>query len=214
MAVTDNFDERDSASPRPSPQASAPAADAITSRHFVPTPPAEAAEVDEALRYEAESYARAFNVTVEEASRRLEWQLVSSATADAIRVVAGERLVGTWTKHEPEWRLVAHFTGGPEGLDEVYAMANRADVPVEIRTGAKWTMAELLAIQTEVLARLNREGDAGGGAHPEGSIMIDLVRGSPAAADPTALEAELEATYGVDFRVEVVGAFVDQAGSR
>lgn len=166
--------------------------------------PAVKPTVHPGLLQDAQSYAREMGITVEEAIERLQMQVSSPETQSALLAVAPDRLAGTWVEHTPEFRIVIWFTGGPEGLDEAYRIASRSSTPVHIRTDAKHTQDELQSISERARRSIPVEGfrstnvDTG-----KGAIVVTIRSSSPAAADPAALAARLEAEYNAPFIVEI-----------
>lgn len=94
-------------------------------------------------------YAKLHNLSYEEAERRLQLQIEMSALEG--RIIAGEATyAGSWTQHEPEFRLIVAFTvpNGQEIIQKYLADIPWADL-VEVRQ-AKYTVAELTVIFEQV----------------------------------------------------------------
>lgn len=94
-------------------------------------------------------YAKLHNLSYEEAERRLQLQIEMSALEG--RIIEGEATyAGSWTQHEPEFRLIVAFTvpNGQEIIQKYLAGIPWADL-VEVRQ-AKYTVAELTAIFEQV----------------------------------------------------------------
>ena len=94
-------------------------------------------------------YAKLHNLSYEEAERRLQLQIEMSALEG--RIIEGEATyAGSWTQHEPEFRLIVAFTvpNGQEIIQKYLAGIPWADL-VEVRQ-AKYTVAELTVILEQV----------------------------------------------------------------
>jgi len=94
-------------------------------------------------------YAKLYNLSYEEAERRLQLQIEMSALEG--RIIDGEpTYAGSWSQHEPEFRLIVAFTvpNGQEIIQKYLAGIAWADL-VEVRQ-AKYTVAELTAIFEQV----------------------------------------------------------------
>jgi len=94
-------------------------------------------------------YAKLHNLSYEEAERRLQLQIEMSALEG--QIIDGEpTYAGSWTQHEPEFRLIVAFTtpNGQEIIQKYLEGITWADL-VEVRQ-AKYTVAELTAILEQV----------------------------------------------------------------
>jgi hypothetical protein len=154
---------------------------------------------------EAGSYAETFGVTIPEAERRLRLQGESGPTETLLQSVHTDRLAGVWTEHTGEYRIVAWYTGPDMGLDDARAIAAGAPLPVEIRSGAAHTLAELLAIHERMRPRLDALFH-GVGSGPDvftGSITVDIENRPPNAARADELAAQLSEEFGVQVVINV-----------
>ncbi|MCK9519576.1 MAG: hypothetical protein M0R74_11215 [Dehalococcoidia bacterium] len=159
---------------------------------------------DEVLEEDAEDYARHYGISEDEAKHRLRQQARSPRIQNELRAVAPDREAGTWVVHEPEFGIVFWYTGDDTGLDKAYEIAPRSPVPIEIRTGAKHTLDELLEILSLVVDSLDRGSLAGAGTKPEtGGIVLEVFVSSQYAQDAAGLAARLEAQFGIPVEVQV-----------
>lgn len=153
---------------------------------------------DEAMAKDTEGYAEAYGVTREEAIRRGYLQTEMGATVQGLRETLPDRFAGIWLEHSPEYRIVAWYTGGEDGLEAVREIGAAAPLPVFIKTGAAHTIPELLVIGEIARTRL---AAAGGIDERANGVTIDLNRDSPYAGQHAELEAAFEAEFGVPFTV-------------
>lgn len=159
---------------------------------------------DDALRRDAEEYAKALGISLDEAIERLRMQTNSGPIIQALRAIAPGRLAGTWVEHVPDFRVVAWYTGDAIGLDPAWIIAAQSDIPVEIRLGAKYTEDELLSLAQRVMWSIGPRGGAGGyGDVMTGTVVLWIPAGWPEAGDPDALAARLEAEFDVPVVVKI-----------
>jgi hypothetical protein len=146
----------------------------------------------------AEEMAQRDGISVDEATAVLQAQAESVETSALLETTLTDRLAGIWVEHEPEFHIVAWYTGGGDGIEEVEAIAADAPVPVEIRTGATHTLAELVAISDAIGGELTGEGGVAGGwvEVQTGTIHILLLEDSPLEADIAALTDRLANDFG------------------
>lgn len=165
-------------------------------------PPTLTAE--QALARDAATYAEGVGIPVEEAVKRLEGMLATGEVTAELRSALPERFAGIWREHSPEFRTIVWFTGGLDGLDAVRAIAAKSSVPVVIRAGAKHSLAELLAIQDQLLAEGNKEWSPAGVDESTGTIRVNILPDATSTT-PAGLTATLEARFGVPFTASVSG---------
>jgi hypothetical protein len=154
---------------------------------------------------EAGSYAETFGVSIDEAKRRLELQVTDGETRSRLQAAHAERLAGVWLEHTGEFRLVAWYTGSDAGLEDARAIAAAAPLPVEIRSGAAHTVADLLAIQARMLPRVEAlfsTAGIGPGVFTN-SIQIDVENRPPNAARAEELALQLSQEFGVHVVINV-----------
>lgn len=130
-----------------------------------------------------------------------------------------DRLAGVWMESDgqlgfgAEPVIIAWYTGTREGLDEALAIGADSSVPVEIRTGANKTFAELLLIQDAIGAELRADGGVAGlwFEVQTGTLQVMITRGSPLEADATGLANDLASRYGTRVKVVLVGSAGDDS---
>lgn len=150
-------------------------------------------------------YAQQFGVTLEEAERRLGLQLAAGESAALLQATYPDRLAGVWLEHTGEFRLVAWYTGSDAGLDEARAIAAGAPLPVEIRTGAGHSEAELRAVQDRILPRAQELFYLVGTSVDviTNSVQLFIENRPPNAARAPELAAQLSQEFGVPITIEV-----------
>ena len=93
----------------------------------------------EAIADDAIQYAAQFDVTIDEAVRRLRAQQASAGATDAIAREFADRLAGISVEHVPAFRIIVLLTG-----DQPVSDRTAAGIPVVFKTGAKATHAQAL----------------------------------------------------------------------
>jgi hypothetical protein len=165
----------------------------------------------EALRQDAEDYARRIGVGVEEAERRLRAGRESVATTDRIRETYGSRLAGISIEHTPEYRIVVLLTGDAPVAAQTIS-AGGMSVPIMFRTGAKSTHEQIRTAlnQHEKTIRSLLPATQGIGIDPKtGELVVVVNAPGAAAATAVARDAELETLTGVPVRIRATDG-VDQ----
>jgi hypothetical protein len=121
-----------------------------------PTPPVmndefKAALEKEPLLLEATIYAQHYEVSVDEALKRLKLQSAFPGLGSALENNEPATFGGLWIQHEPEYRIVVAFTRDGEETLKKYASYITEEVApyIEVRT-VKTTLAELLHAQQEI----------------------------------------------------------------
>jgi streptogrisin C len=122
----------------------------------------------------AESYAQDFDVDLAEARERLAQQGELSSALVRLRQLAGSRFAGTWIEHQPEFRGVIRLTGpvvDPVAFDAVVA---DAPAPIDVRTDAPHSLAQLETERGRVQAALTQmlPGATTGIHEQSGSVMV------------------------------------------
>lgn len=155
---------------------------------------------EQALAQDAERYAAAFQVTPEEALRRLEQQQASIAVTERLRVQYRERLASISVEHRPSWGLVVRLTGSDRPADFV---ATEKDLPIPVRfaVGALSTRAQALSVLDAQRAELPKlvPGYRGAGVDPTSGGLVIMQR---PAADPRPVE-EVEQLLSRRFAIPV-----------
>jgi hypothetical protein len=151
--------------------------------------PSSASESD-GLLIDAASYAAATGLPLQAATQRLEAQAAAGPVAQELEAILPGRLAGVWLEDDASLRLVAYYTGDDAGLDEVFVIASRSAVPVEVRTGAALSLEELRALSKAVSSSLRDAAIHGVDIDIKASRVVVL---SPwrAAADVHSRLAEL-----------------------
>ena len=168
----------------------------------------------EALRTDADAYARAFSVDPQEAERRLQLQLASVAVTEHLRAQFRERLAGISIEHRPDWRVVVLLTGPQEPVKLLYS-AGALKVPVEIRGGALATREKVLQAidqhRWEIAAAV--PGSRGMGHDPRTGELVVMQRLSEAVRPAEQVAAELAQLTGVPVRVRQLQASFENAAA-
>lgn len=155
----------------------------------------------QAISDDAAQYAAAFDVTLEEATRRLQAQQSSVATTDGIAEEFASRLAGISIEHSPEYRIVVLLTGA-----EPVPGRSAAGVPILFRTGAKATHAEALEALRKHLIDLRTDlPNARGAGYDQhtGQIVLLVTREDADKFGLDAIRARAERVGGVPVRVVV-----------
>jgi hypothetical protein len=110
---------------------------------------------DDALRRDAEQYAKDVGVTVDEAMKRLVYQDGIGELNAALQANEADTYAGLWIEHQPEFRVIVLFTRRGERTIRPYI----AEVPwadlVEVRD-ANVTLAELETIRAQAARELDK----------------------------------------------------------
>ncbi len=154
---------------------------------------------------DAAAYARQFNVSLEEAERRMSLQPVAGDLVGTLESLHVDRLSGLWIEHQGDYRVVAWYTGGEDGLDEARNVAAAAPLPVEIRTGASHTRIQLLDAMALIVPRAQELFYLVGADTEEtyGAVILDIENRPPNAARADELAAELSQEFGVHVVINV-----------
>ena len=155
----------------------------------------------EAISDDAAQYAAAFDVSLEEAARRLEAQQSSVAATDGIAEEFASRLAGISIEHSPEYRIVVLLTGS-----EPVSGRSAAGVPILFLTGAKATHAQALDALHKHLIDLRTDlPNARGAGYDQrtGQIVLLVTREDADKFGLDAIRARAERVGGVPVRVVV-----------
>ena len=107
----------------------------------------------EALRRDAEAYARQFGVTAEEAITRMRYQDGIGELNAALQANEADTFGGLWIEHQPEYRVVALFTRNGKRTIRPYLAGKPYAHLVEVRK-ARYTLVELESIQSQATREL------------------------------------------------------------
>jgi hypothetical protein len=155
----------------------------------------------EALTDDAVQYAAQFQVTPDEAIRRLEAQQASVAATDAIAREFADRLAGISIEHRPDYRIVVLLTGSQPVADRT-----AAGVPIVFRTAARATRAEAVAAMRRHLIDFRSElpGARGAGYDQRtGEVVLLVTPADVATLGADAIKAHAEQISGVPVRIVV-----------
>ncbi|MDX1417042.1 MAG: hypothetical protein R3293_22750 [Candidatus Promineifilaceae bacterium] len=140
---------------------------------------------------DAQAYAEAMGVTLEEAIARLETQNEDeiSRLNRQLENNEADTFAGLWLEHQPEYRVVVAFTrDGQETIGQYVDEDSELDPLIEVRP-AQYTLAELQADQEELLSILDGSGQPFGVGIMlmENRVMVDVT-------DTAAFEAAVAAS--------------------
>jgi hypothetical protein len=130
-----------------------PVSDAISPTHEPTEGVLDVLGPDEALRWDAEAYAKQFDVTVEEATERLQFQDGIGELNAALTANEADTFGGLWIEHEPDYRVVVLFTRKGERTIRPYLAGKPYAHLVEVRQ-ARYTLAELETIYAQATCEL------------------------------------------------------------
>jgi streptogrisin C len=165
------------------------------------TEPAAVETSAQALAEDANQYAAQFQVTRDEALRRLDAEQASVPATDAIAREFADRLAGMAIEHVPEYRVVVLLTGTQPVADRT-----AAGVPIVFRTGAKATRTQAIAAMKTHLIDIRSElpGLRGAGYDQRTGEIVLLIRPEDAQRlGIAAIRARAEQVGGVPVRVVV-----------
>lgn len=161
----------------------------------------ETAVPPEALNPDAQAYADAFGISLEEANERLALQNSIGELGAVLEANEAESFAGLWIEHEPAYKVVVAFVGDEsEEVIRPYLQTYPAlaDV-IEIRA-AQYTLAELQAAQQaafDIVAQLEPMSIAGGVDVMENRVYLTV--GNP----DLFLQSVADAGYELPAVVEV-----------
>jgi hypothetical protein len=139
-----------------------------------------------ALRQDAAAYAEAYDVSGDEAVRRLSLQddigdLNARLTAEEV-----DTFGGLWIQHEPDYRVLVLFTRNGRRTLRKYVKGGPLACITEARK-AEATWAELESLQTATIQMLERIGSGAGTGIDVKNNCVALM-----AANPAALQSKLD----------------------
>src|SRR5690606_22138878 len=114
--------------------------------HEQPTRLAATPTVDDALAADAQWYAEEFQVSFDEALRRLQLQESVGQLNAALTAQERESFAGLWIQNRPEYGIIVAFTANGEETIRPYIEGQSFAVDIEVRTH-RYTLAELRAAQ-------------------------------------------------------------------
>lgn len=175
---------------------------------------------EEVLEQDAQGYARATGVGIEEAKRRVLATKELREVKGRIQQAHGARLAGISTEHSPRLQVSVLLTGDTPVTAESIT-AGGLTVPIVYRTGARSTIQQLRAAlkQHHVAIRSLLPGAQGIGISSKtGELVVNVNATGVAATTVLARDAELETLTGVPVRIRALdGKDIDldvRGGSR
>jgi hypothetical protein len=111
----------------------------------------------EAVRRDAEAYAKQFGITTEEAIERLQFQDGIGTLNVVLQANETDTFGGLWVEHEPDYRVVVLFTRREERTIRPYLAGKPYAHLVEVRR-ARYTLAELETIYAQTARELEKLG--------------------------------------------------------
>lgn len=160
-----------------------------------------------AIRSDAGAYAERFNVTVDEAVRRLDTIPTAATALATLESAFPDRFAGGWVEHEPSFLVVVRLTGPNDVTDAVEPILTPIGIPSDLRFGAMHPVAELHAALNRIAPTIDEQ-------YPQTGMYVDPATGSVVLRGPDAFtEAALNAlseVAGVPLRAEAVGAISPQ----
>lgn len=158
------------------------------------------------LAQDAAEYARLFDVTVDQAARRLLAQEETVAFTDRLQAIYAERLAGIAIRHQPAFEIVVLLAGDAPVAGQVVQAGGMA-VPVRFETGAPASRAQLTAAlamhQAAIAAALPHPPGMGIDLNT-GEIVVIAQAGDIDAVGADVLTARLRAIAGVPVRVRAI----------
>jgi hypothetical protein len=169
---------------------------------------------EQALAADAERYATAFGVTLEEAGRRLDQQRASISVSDALRVRYRSRLASISVVHRPDWHLLVRLTPGERPTDTI-EQADGLPIPVHFvieASATRETALRLLDHHRYLLPRLI-PGYRGAGVDPRTGGLVVMQRPGADARSSSEVEASLAARLGLPVRVRRLDALMQNSAA-
>src|SRR5579859_5299981 len=155
----------------------------------------------EALADDAIQYSGQFNVTPEEALRRLKAQEASVAATNAIAQEFADRLAGIAINHLPSYRIVVLLTGS-----EPVADRTAAGIPIVFHVGAKATHVQAInALKKHLIDLRSDLPNARGAGYDQrtGEIVLLVTRADADKLGLAAIRSRAEQVGGVPVRVVI-----------
>jgi hypothetical protein len=123
-----------------------------------------------------------------------------------LQVLLADRLGGTWPVYSPEPKVVVWLTGDEPPSAESEALASRSPVPVEFRTSARHSLAELRTALGAIRSDLNANGWFEGAqiSAPENGVTV-YARSDALSQPFEAVQSALTIQYGVPVLLHVEG---------
>jgi hypothetical protein len=173
-----------------------------------------------ALREEAVAYAEDFDVTVEEAGRRLMRQEALQDVLARVQERLGREFAGAYIEHQPRLRGVVRLAEGAKVDAETKRAIEQSKVPIEFVEGAGPSLEELTRRLENALPRLQELGGGLAGAEVDertGEIVLFYQGGEKAQVDPQArrrAQEQARELLQVPLRIETVETPVGDGHTR
>lgn len=163
---------------------------------------AEPVAADNLIQRDAALYADEYDVSVEEAERRLAAQDALSASLDAARKAAGAQFAGMGIEHDPDYRGVVRIVGSVPGDAQLLEIAAGSPVAVTVESGAKYSYDDLVSAQRRLDGFLAQH-------QPDAAHGLDLRAGSLYVSTAARLDASSLEAMGEVAGVPVIGRMGD-----
>lgn len=153
---------------------------------------------------DADSYARDFDVTREEAARRLLQQQLAGEFLEKAQLEQLPDFAGAWLQHSPTFRLVVQFKGDKGD----YATFSAAPIEVEVRYRADRTLSELTAALPAISSEAQRSLNVAG-AYVDvrtNDIVVEVQPSGLSDADLDLEAGRLSTVKGIPVRVHQLKA--------
>ena len=158
---------------------------------------------------DATELAKSLEVTPEEAARRLRAQAVLGDHLARLREVHADRLAGIYYQHHPEFRAVVRLKGEAPPRDHPLNRSPVEGVPIEFRTGAPLSLAELHALRDRYAEALRGiPGLQGYGTDERLGTIALSVHAPGREGEVGGMIAELQERHGIPLTVDFLPAGV------
>jgi streptogrisin C len=161
---------------------------------------------EESIEQDAQGYARATGVTIDEARKRILAMKELRAVKSRIQQAYGDRLAGISTEHSPRLQVSVLLTGDAPVTGESIT-AGGLTVPIVYRTGARSTLKQLRAALHQhgaAIRSLLPNAQGIGISSRTGELVVNVNATGAAATTVLARDAELETLTGVPVRIRAL----------
>ena len=170
---------------------------------------------DELLVNHAKSYAADYNVSLDEAMRRLRLMETLEDTLSKLEVAARDRFAGAWIEHEPKLRAVVRLAGDSKELSsDAQSIVKKSPAPIEIVSGAESTLSQLMERVESTLPKLQAKHIRLAGAEVDvksGEIVLFIEEDK---ATEEAIKLDAKELLQLPVRIESVDAPVGDGHTR
>ena len=174
-----------------------------------PTPAAQAPVIvetpDTALARDAREYAKRYDVSPDDAVRRLRAQQDSVAFTDRLAEIYAPRLAGIAIAHQPDFAIIILLTGSVP-VPDTQIFAGGMNVPVRFRIGAPATRAQIDAVMAsrQELRTAFPIARGMGLDMRSGELVVMVMPRDAASIGEAALTEQLLAFFGVPVRIRTM----------